>query len=40
MFREGTEEAAETLYVAAVPLSMVKNILKEKDLLAKANDEL
>ena len=40
MFREGNEEPSETLYVAAVPLGMVKNILKDKDLLAKANDEL
>ena len=40
MFREDSEAASETLYVAAVPLSMVKDILKEKNLLNKGYDEL
>ena len=40
MFREESEKASETLYVSAVPLSMVKDILKEKNLLNKGYDEL
>ena len=40
MFRVGSENADETLYATAVPLGMVKNILKEKGLLAAAGDEL
>jgi hypothetical protein len=33
MFREGEEKSSETLFAGYVPVSMVKDILKEKTLL-------
>ena len=32
MYREGKPDPAETLFIAHVPVSMVKNILSEKKL--------
>ena len=40
MFREDSDVPGETLFAAAVPLGMVKNILKEKNLLNVPNEEL
>ena len=35
MYREGNDSVAETLFIAHVPASMVRNILNEKDLVKK-----
>ena len=35
MYQEGRAEAAETLFIAHVPVSMVRQILDEKDLVKK-----
>ena len=40
MFREDSDVPGETLFAAAVPLGMVKNILKEKNLLNMPSEEL
>ena len=40
MYREEADSPSETLFAAAVPLSMVKNILKEKNLLNIPNEDL
>ena len=40
MFREGQDTPGETLFAGAVPLGMVKNILKEKGLLNVPNEDL
>ena len=40
MYREGKDEADETIFIAHIPSGMVKNLLKEKKLLAKGYDEL
>ena len=39
MFRKGFEEPQEVLFAADVPLSMVKKILSEKNLVFNINDD-
>ena len=40
MFHEGDDEPAETLFATYVPLSMVKNILTEHNLLNRGYEDL
>ena len=40
MYREGSEKPDETLFIAHVPGSMVKNILEEKNLVKNMYDDL
>ena len=40
MYREGSENPDETLFIAHVPGSMVKNILEEKNLVKNMYDDL
>ena len=40
MFEEGKETPSETLFAGAVPVSMVKQILKEKKLLNEGYNKL
>ena len=40
MFRKGLEEPDEVIYVADVSYQMVKNILREKGLLAVNEEDL
>ena len=40
MYREGSDAAAETLFIAHVPTGMVKNILDEKKLVKSRYEDL
>ena len=40
MYREGADTAAETLFIAHVPTTMVKNILDEKKLVKSRYEDL
>ena len=39
-YREGSEEAVETLFASYVPVSMVREMLEDKNLLAKGYNDL